>query len=70
MGKVFKSISSLVAPKMPRPQPTPALPDPESVSARLAAREKIDRRKKDGRAGTIYTNSSGAYGGNNLAGTA
>jgi hypothetical protein len=70
MGKVFKTIGSLIAPKMPKPPETPVLPDPESVSAKLAARDKIESRKKDGRAGTIYTSSSGAYSNSNLGGTA
>jgi hypothetical protein len=69
MSKVMKAVTGIFAPKMPKPAPTPAMPDPESVPNVLAARKKVEERRASGRAGTIYTNSSGAYSGNNLAGT-
>lgn len=70
MSKVMKAVTGMFTPKMPKMQPTPSMPDPESVPAKLAARKKIEEGRKSGRAGTIYTSNSGAYSSNNLAGTA
>lgn len=70
MASVFRSVGKIFSPKMPKVEPTAAMPDPESVSAKLAARDKIEKRKASGRSGTIYTSSSGAYTGANLGATA
>jgi hypothetical protein len=70
MSKVMKAVTGIFAPKIPKPAPTPAMPDPESVPNILAARKKIEEGRKAGRAGTIYTSSSGAYDKSNLGGTA
>ncbi len=70
MGGVLKAVTSIFqAPKVPKIKPV-TMPDPASPASKVAARRKIESRRKDGRAGTIYTqNSSGAYAGSNLAGT-
>jgi hypothetical protein len=70
MGKIFKAVGGLFGklfsgPKMPKVE-TPAMPDRDSTTAKLAARKKIESRSKGGREGTIY---SGSYSGSNLAGT-
>lgn len=66
----MKSITSIFsAPKMPEIK-APSMPDPGSAANKLAARRKIEGRRKEGRAGTIYTQGSGnAYSGANLGGT-
>ncbi len=70
MGKIIKAVTGIfAAPKMPEIK-TPTMPDPGSAVAKVAARRKVEGRRKEGRAGTIYTsNSSGAYGSQNLGGT-
>lgn len=70
MGGIVSAISGMFAPKMPKIK-TPSMPDPESPSLKMAAKKKVESRRKDGRAGTIFTSgSSGAYSGANLGGTA
>lgn len=72
MSGVVKAIGSIFAPKTVQPAtPTIArMPDPQDPAALLAARKKIDAKRQNGRAGTIYTNGSGSYGNSNLGGTA
>lgn len=67
MGGVLKAVTGMFsAPKIDTPKPKAVAPDPESAAARLAAKKKVESRRRDGRSGTIY---SGAYGTQNLAGT-
>lgn len=65
IGSIFKK------PKEPKPVAPIPLPDPEDPVAKLKAVQEARRRSKSGRAGTIYSGTTGgAFGGNNLAGTA
>ena len=68
MSSVFKAIGGIFSSKMPKVK-VPSMPDPESPAVKLAARRKVESRRKEGREGTIYTRSGGAYTGSNLAGT-
>lgn len=69
MGKALKAITGIFQPmKLPKEATqVPTMPDPGSAAAKLDAVKKVRQRAKSGREGTIY---SGAYGGQNLAGTA
>ena len=50
MGGLFKT------PKMPKPPPEVAMPDPEDLKARMARRSAMmDAQKRKGREGTILT---------------
>lgn len=70
MGGIVSAISGMFAPKMPKIK-TPPMPDPENPAIKVAAKKKVEARRKEGRAGTIFTaGSSGAYSGANLGGTA
>ena len=70
MGKIMEAVTSIFkAPKMPEIKPI-RMPDPGAPAAKVAARRKIESRRKEGRAGTIYTQGGGgAYAGSNLGGT-
>lgn len=70
MGNVIKAIGSIFSPKqmkMPDIKPPPVMPDPAAPAARMAARDKIEKRRARGREGTIYT--GGTYSNQNLGGT-
>jgi hypothetical protein len=67
MSKIVKAITKLFTPKIPKVV-TPFMPDPGSAASKLAAQQKVENRKKNGRDSTIY--SGAAYGGQNLGGTA
>jgi len=73
MAGIMKTIGGLFAPKMPAITPAAGgvtqMPDPQDPAALLAARKKLEERQAKGRAGTIYTNGSGAYNQQNLGGT-
>lgn len=71
MGKALKAVGKtlgLLPEKPDKPAPPAPLPDPENPEAKLAAQKKLRQRAKGGREGTIFT--GGAYGGQNLGGTA
>lgn len=72
MSKVFKAVGGLVGKLLPSAKvpkmETMVAPDRDSTAAKLASRNKIDRKKMAGREGTIYSGNS--YSGANLAGTA
>lgn len=71
MGKALKAVGKLFGmgpQKAPKAPPPPVLPDPEDPEAKLAVQKRLRDRAKAGREGTIFT--GGAYGGNNLGGTA
>lgn len=54
MGGIVSAISGMFAPKMPKIK-TPPMPDPENPALKMAAKKKIEARRGDGRAGTIFT---------------
>ncbi len=70
MGKIVEAVTGMFkAPEIPKIKPI-SMPDPGAPAAKIAAKRKIESRRKEGRAGTIYTQGGGgAYAGSNLGGT-
>lgn len=71
MSGVMKAIGSIFSPKTVAPPAAAVtrMPDPQDPQLAIAARKKVEDRRKNGRAGTIYTSGS-SYSGQNLGGTA
>lgn len=71
MTNVLKAIGSIMPspsmPKAPKSGGMAAMPDPGSAAAKIAAREKVEEKRKRGRQGTIYTGQS--YSNQSLGGT-
>lgn len=66
MSGAIKAVTNMFKAPKAAPAPPP-MPDPEDPSAKLEAVKRMRKRAQGGREGTIY---SGAYGGQNLGGTA
>lgn len=67
IASLFSKPDPVKFPKVPKPKPI-VMPDPESGQAMIKAQTEIAKRKKKGRAGTIY--SGAPYSGTNMGGTA